>query len=99
MQLTKEIYDEKICITQAETKIELLGMLEDAKKCWIETALEDGMDIPEPARDDDFSGKFNLRLPKSLHKNLAMSAKREGVSLNQMAMCLIASGLHISVTK
>jgi antitoxin HicB len=93
------IPDLKGCITQAETKVELLEMLEDAKKCWIETALEDGMNIPEPARDDDFSGKFNLRLPKSLHKNLAMCAKAEGVSLNQMAMCLIASGLHVSGTK
>lgn len=87
------IPDLKGCITQAETKAEILDMLDDAKRVWIEAALEDRLDIPEPVKDADFSGKFNLRLPKSLHRNLAMNAKAEGVSLNQMAMCLIASGL------
>lgn len=91
--------DLKGCITQAETKAEIVEMLEDAKKCWIEAALEDGLDIPEPLSDEDFSGRFNLRIPKSLHRSLAMSAKAEGVSLNQMAMCLIASGLGVSATK
>lgn len=93
------IPDLKGCITQAETKTELLDMLEDAKKGWIETALEAGIDILEPVHDADFSGKFNLRLPKSLHRKLAACAKDEGVSLNQMAMCLIASGLHIPLAK
>ena len=93
------IPDLKGCITQAETKAEILDMLEDAKKSWIEAALEDELEIPEPLQDDDFSGKFNLRLPKSLHRNLAMSAKAEGVSLNQLAMCLIASGLKVPMTR
>ncbi|MBQ9377787.1 MAG: type II toxin-antitoxin system HicB family antitoxin [Schwartzia sp.] len=91
--------DLKGCITQAETKAELVDMLEDAKKCWIEAALEDGLRIPEPLSDEDFSGRFNLRIPKSLHRSLAMSAKNEGVSLNQMAMCLIAGGLGKSAAK
>lgn len=81
------------CITQGETKAEILEMLEDAKKAWISTALEDGMEIPEPLREEDFSGRFNLRIPRSLHKRLAMQAKAEGVSLNQLAMYLLASGL------
>ena len=93
------IPDLKGCVTQAETKAEILDMLEDAKKCWIEAALEDGLEIPEPLTDEDFSGKFNLRIPKSLHRSLAMSAKMEGVSLNQMAMYLIASGLGTPMVK
>ena len=87
------------CITQAETKAEIVEMLDDAKKCWIEAAMEDGAAIPEPLTEEDFSGKFNLRIPKSLHRSLAMSAREEGVSLNQMAMCLIASGLGMSASK
>lgn len=93
------IPDLKGCITQAETKTEIIELLDDAKKVWIEAALEDGLAIPEPVRDEDFSGKFNLRLPKSLHRNLAISAKEEGVSLNQMALCLIANGLKMSIPK
>lgn len=89
----------KGCITQAETKAELLDALDDAKKCWLTAALEEGLNIPEPAREEDFSGRFNLRIPKSLHKRLAMSAKAEGVSLNQLAMCLLASGLHTTAAK
>lgn len=38
----------KGCITQSETKAGILDMLEDAKACWLEAALEDGIDIPEP---------------------------------------------------
>ena len=89
----------KGCITQAATKNDILSMLDDAKKTWITAALEDHLEIPEPLQDEAFSGKFNLRLPKSLHRNLAMSARAEGVSLNQLAMCLIASGLKVPLTK
>ena len=81
-----------------ETKAEILEMLEDAKKAWISTALDDGMEIPEPLREEDFSGRFNLRIPKSLHKRLAMQAKAEGVSLNQLAMYLLASGLKTAAS-
>lgn len=39
-----------------------------------------------PARGDDsytsFSGKFTVRLPKSLHQALVDRAEKEGVSLN-----------------
>ncbi len=93
------IPDLKGCITQADTKAEIIELLDDAKKVWFEAALEDGLVIPEPLRDEDFSGRFNLRLPKSLHRNLAFSAKAEGVSLNQMAMCLIASGLKMPISR
>ena len=82
------------CITQSETREGILEMLEDAKECWIESALEDGVEVPEPVNDDDFSGKFVLRVPKSLHRRLVTYAKREGVSLNQYALSLLAAHAH-----
>ena len=36
--------------------------------------------------------------PDSLHKRLAMQAKAEGVSLNQLAMYLLASGLKTAAS-
>lgn len=36
------------CITQADEWDEILPMIEDAKKLWLESALEDGVLIPEP---------------------------------------------------
>ena len=54
----------------------------------IETSAEifarDGRAFPPPARpQDDFSGRVTLRLPKSLHRRLAMESEDESVSLNQ----------------
>jgi len=46
-----EIPDLPGCITQAEYADEALTMIEDAKKGWIEIALEQGLEIPEPAKD------------------------------------------------
>ena len=82
-----EIPDLPGCISQGETITEAVNMIEDAKAAWIETALEDGTDIPDPARSvEEYSGKFNVRLPKSLHKALAETAGREGISLNQLIL-------------
>ena len=38
----------KGCITDGDTQLEALEMLEDAKRGWLEVALENGEDIPEP---------------------------------------------------
>jgi antitoxin HicB len=72
------------CMTQADTFEELDEMLQDAMRTWIETALEDGQQIPEPRIVEEYSGKFVVRVPKSLHRQLAQSAEREGVSLNAL---------------
>lgn len=69
------------CFSEADTREAALSMIEDAKRVWLETALERDMAIPEPA-SDNFSGKLHLRLPKFLHRSLAQRAKRDGVSLN-----------------
>jgi len=36
------------CITQADTWQDVLPMIEDAKRLWIELAIERGRTIPEP---------------------------------------------------
>lgn len=37
-----------------------------------------------------YSGKVNLRMPKSLHRALARRAEEEGVSLNQFMVVALA---------
>jgi predicted HicB family RNase H-like nuclease len=44
---------------------------------------EDGQEIPLPSSEVEYSGKFNVRVPASLHRKLAKLAVKEGVSLNQ----------------
>ncbi len=38
------------CMTQGISRSEALEMLDEAKSLWIETALSEGVNIPEPAR-------------------------------------------------
>lgn len=84
------------CITQGDTFEELGEMIEDAMRGWIGVALEDGIPIPEPAPDEDYSGKFVVRLPRSLHRQLAETAEREGVSLNQFVNVALARAIERS---
>ncbi|RLE29187.1 MAG: toxin-antitoxin system HicB family antitoxin [Acidobacteria bacterium] len=41
--------------------------------------------IPEPLAGRRFSGKFMVRVPPDLHRNLAVQAAEAGVSLNRLA--------------
>ena len=66
---------------------------EQAAAEWIVAAKEMGRDIPEPSSIDKFSGKWVQRVPKSLHMKLALEAKKEGVSLNTLAISILAEGL------
>ena len=43
-----KVLELKGCITQADTWEELECMIEDAKRVWLETALEEGVEIPLP---------------------------------------------------
>lgn len=80
------------CITCGETLDSVACNAEDAKNAWLLAAMEDGIEIPEPAKDDasQYSGQFKLRIPKALHKALAEHAKREGISMNQYCMYLLS---------
>lgn len=78
------------CLTSGETLEEAVKNAEDAKREWMSAALEDGYDIPVPDSFNQYSGQYRLRLPKSLHRSLAMHSKEEGVSMNQYCVYLLA---------
>ena len=80
------------CITCADTIQQGFEMIEDAKKSWFTACLEDGINIPEPSRLDEYSGQFKIRIPKSLHKALAERSRQEGISMNQYCLYLLSSG-------
>ncbi|MGR3178560.1 MAG: type II toxin-antitoxin system HicB family antitoxin [Candidatus Anammoxibacter sp.] len=42
-------------------------------------------EIPEPIANKHFSGKFMVRIPPDVHRNLALQAAEAGVSLNRIA--------------
>lgn len=78
------------CMTEGNTREEALKNLDDAMKGWIDVAIEDGESIPEPLESRSFSGKFVVRVPRSLHRTLAKRAAVEGVSLNQVVVAALA---------
>jgi predicted RNase H-like HicB family nuclease len=78
------------CLSQGETAKEALKNIKEAKELWLESAFEDKVEIPLPADEREYSGKFIVRLPVSLHERLAVSAEHEGVSLNQYVAVVLA---------
>ena len=78
------------CLTTGETIEEALKNAEDAKRTWLEAAIEDGTAIREPQEPESYSGQFKLRIPKSLHKHLAERARQEGISMNQYCVYLLS---------
>jgi len=78
------------CMTEGDTQADVIEMLDDAMSAWIAAKIEDNETIPEPISAEDFSGKFMVRLPKTLHRDLARRAESEGVSLNQYVTTTLA---------
>ena len=74
------------CQSDGDSKEELLKNLEEVLALHLTTMLEDGDEIPIPKTESEYSGKFVLRVPKSLHFKLVHEAEKEGVSLNQYAL-------------
>lgn len=78
------------CMSEGKTEKEALKNLGDAMRGWIEVAIEDGDLIPEPLGSRSFSGKFVIRVPRTMHRDLAKRAEVEGVSLNQVVVVVLA---------
>jgi len=77
------------CMSDGETPEAALNNIRESMELWLEGKLEAGLDVPLPSSYNDvkkYSGKYVVRLPKSLHARLAMEAEKEGVSLNQYTL-------------
>lgn len=84
------------CMSDGDTPEEALENVKDAMFEWVYSMLEDGFGVPEPANPlPEYSGRFVLRLPRSLHRQLAERAEAEGVSLNTLCLTLLAAGLGV----
>ena len=82
-------------LTELIKLMELVGFIwrrgskniKDAMYDWVETALLNGEKVPTP---EGFSGKFTVRIPSSLHRDLIKKVTKEGVSINQFITTAIA---------
>lgn len=81
------------CLSDGETVDEALANGRDALAATIAALESKGLPVPAPNSGGVASGKFVARVPKTIHAQLAMRARAEGVSLNALVLSLIAQGL------
>lgn len=90
-----EVDDLPGCTTHGSTPGEAFQNVEEAKRVWLESRLQAGLEIPEPRGVEQYSGKFLVRVPRSLHKRLVEQSSAEGVSLNQYVVSLLADASSV----
>jgi len=74
----------------ASSQVEALEGLEGLLRDTLADMEEQGEEIPAPLSDRKFSGKFNVRVGEHLHRDLAMQAAEEHMSLNQYVVKKLA---------
>lgn len=89
------------CMSDGDTIEEAIANGREARSEWIVAMREAGREVPAPDVDaaEKYSGRWVLRTPRSLHRHLAEQAKREGVSLNTLAVALLAEGIGARTPK
>ncbi|HVZ83308.1 MAG TPA: toxin-antitoxin system HicB family antitoxin [Terracidiphilus sp.] len=50
-----------------------------------------GEPIPAPLADRHYSGEFRVRIPPHVHRDLALEAAEQGISLNRLASAKLAA--------
>jgi antitoxin HicB len=81
-------------LSDGETPEEAVKKVLSLKDEVIEADYQRGLRIPEPREEIEYSGKFLLRVPRSLHKDLAEEAEREGTSLNRFLIQILSVALE-----
>ena len=67
----------------AGSQVEALQGLHDLLSDVVVDMSVAGEQVPQPFAERSYSGKFNLRVGELLHRELAMHAAEDGLSLNQ----------------
>jgi antitoxin HicB len=80
------------CDARGATPTDATSRIPAALADWVASARADGREVPEPRGARQHSGRLLLRMPQSLHGELAEAAEREQVSLNAyINMLLVAA--------
>ena len=75
----------------AESADDALTELREALEMAVAALEEDGEPLPAPRTVAGYSGQFRLRVPRSLHADLARQAEDEEMSLNSYCLSLLAA--------
>lgn len=78
------------CSVRGESAYEAVELVEAAMGEWISDALAHNREVPKPRSPSSHSGRLLVRMPQTLHAELAQAAEREEVSLNQFITSSLA---------
>ena len=81
------------CTASGATPEEAVERVRRLMTTWIAEALESDRAIPEPRTERTPSGRLLVRMPRSLHAELAREADTEGISLNQLITTALAGAV------
>ena len=84
------------CGGSGKTIQEAVDNAKENLEIYMEELIDMGKPIPDPIEELSYSGKFTVRLSKTLHKKVAESAEREGVSLNAFVAEAIAERVGVA---
>jgi predicted RNase H-like HicB family nuclease len=87
------------CEARGSTPAEAASRIPAALAEWVASAQAEGREVPEPRDARAYSGKLLLRMPQSLHAELAQAAERDQVSLNAHINLLLAAAVHGSAVR
>lgn len=76
----------------AATQVEALQDLEEVVRDVVADMEAQGEQVPVPLSERQYSGKFNVRVGEHLHRDLAIHAAEDGMSLNQYVVTKLAAG-------
>jgi antitoxin HicB len=81
------------CEARGRTEEEALAEVREAMAAWIADALAGGKQIPAPRAAATHSGRLLVRMPPTLHADLARLADREKVSLNTLIVGILSGSI------
>ena len=90
-----EVLELRGCLASGDTAAEALANLDAAMEDWLDAAIEDGEDLPEPMASREYSGRIALRILPSMHRRIAELASAQGVSMNRWLSDAIATSARI----
>jgi predicted RNase H-like HicB family nuclease len=82
------------CEARGSTPTDAAARISAAIADWVASARAEGRDVPEPRGARAHSGRLLLRMPQSLHTELAEAAERDQVSLNAYINMLLVAALQ-----
>jgi antitoxin HicB len=90
---TAQVVEFPGCEARGDSDDEALAELREVMAHWIEDALAHDRPVPPPRAASVHSGRLLVRMPPTLHSDLARAADREKISLNTLIVGVLGGAV------